>query len=289
MQKKATKEKSLSNALGKDIAAVCLKEGEMTFEHIIESYRIIERTHLARVSDNQFHALETRRRVAERLVYAAIYKDRPWEESRGLLDNLFRLGFTNIEVKVSVLQSYSKYCFKIGRNNEGIALLEALESELETQLSREDLKTPARGYYSGELQSTRALLNKLHGVFMTETRWKFLVEGTFVKDGRPESPCEALIESGDRSDGSPFCLLGFGPIAIADANGRFQTWYITEGSHSTIETPKTVSVYVRVAAGDWEPLVISVDQNAASVLSDNEMKLDLGSVTIPSGMTPYTQ
>jgi len=161
MKRKATNEKSLSQALAKDIATVCQKERDLTFEDIVKSFRIIERTHLARVSDNQFYALETRRRVAERLVYAAIYKDRPWEEARGLLDNLFRLGFTNIEVKVLVLQSYSKYCLKIGRNNEGIALMAALESELETELSRKDLRAPAKRFYSSALESTRALLNKL--------------------------------------------------------------------------------------------------------------------------------
>src|SRR5262245_17528734 len=142
MKRKATKEKSLSQALAQDIAAMCLKESEMTFEDIVKSYRIIERTHLARVSNNQFLALETRRRVAEHLVYAAIYKDRSWDESCGLLDNLFKLGFTNIEVKVGVLQSYSKYCLKIGQNDEGIALLSALESELKTELSQKDLATP---------------------------------------------------------------------------------------------------------------------------------------------------
>jgi hypothetical protein len=124
---------------------------------------------------------------------------------------------------------------------------------------------------------------------MTVGRWKFLVKGTFLKDGRPVSPCEAIIESDDRSDGSPFRLRGVGPVATADASGRFQSWYVTEGSPSTIETPKTVSVNVRVAEGDWEPLVISVDQNTAVVLTDNEMKIDLGEVTIPSGTTPYAQ
>ena len=161
MKRKRTKEKSLCQILAEDIASVCLKESVMTFEDIVKSYRIIERSHLARASDNQFHALETRRRVAERLVDAAIHKDRPWEESRVLLDELFRLGFTNIEVKVFVLQSYSKYCLKIGRSDEGIALLAPLETELETEFSRKDLTKPARRFYSIELHNTRTLLNEL--------------------------------------------------------------------------------------------------------------------------------
>jgi len=161
MKRKATKEKSLSQALAKDIANVCQKEADLTFEDIVKSYRMIERTHLARVSDNQFYALETRRRVAERLVYAAIDKNRPWEEVRSLLDNLFRLGFTNILVKVLVLQISSKYCLQIGRNNEGITLLAPLETELETELSRKDQRAPTKRFYSSELENIRALLNKL--------------------------------------------------------------------------------------------------------------------------------
>lgn len=167
MKRKATKEKSLSKALATDIAMLCVKYRDLTFEEIVESYRIIERTALARVSDNQFLALETKRRVAEQLVDAAVYKDRPWEESRVLLDKVFRLGFTNIEVKVNVLLIFSKYCLKTGRNNEGIALLEPLESELEAELTRKDLRTPAKRFYSIELQNTRALLDKLRAASTT--------------------------------------------------------------------------------------------------------------------------
>jgi hypothetical protein len=64
---------------------------------------------------------------------------------------------------------------------------------------------------------------------------------------------------------------------------------VTEGSHQAIAKPETVSVYVRVAKGEWVPVVVSVAANAASVLSEREMNLNLGSVSIPSGLTPYVQ
>ena len=124
---------------------------------------------------------------------------------------------------------------------------------------------------------------------MSEPRWKFQVEGIFSKDGRPVFPCEAIIESGDRSEGSPFKFRGVGPVAKADENGRFRSWYVTEGSAAAVATPQTVSVYVRVAKGAWEPIVVSVDSNSAEPVSHGEMRLDLGPVAIPNGMSPYVQ
>ena len=124
---------------------------------------------------------------------------------------------------------------------------------------------------------------------MTEPRWKFRVEGTFSKGGRPVFPCEAIIESGDRTEGSPFKFRGVGPIAKADAEGRFRSWYVTEGSAQAVTRPETVSVYVRVAKGAWEPIVVNVDPDSVKPVSEGEMQLELGSVVIPDGMKPYAE
>lgn len=103
------------------------------------------------------------------------------------------------------------------------------------------------------------------------------------------SPCEAVVESGDRLDGSPFRFRGAGPIAEAREDGSFRTWYVTEGLSKSIVKPATVSVYVRVGKGDWEPIVVPTTEARATVLSDSEMELDLGFVAIPMGMRPYVQ
>jgi hypothetical protein len=124
---------------------------------------------------------------------------------------------------------------------------------------------------------------------MNATRWKFHVRGTYCRDGRAVSPCEAIIESGDRLHGSPFRFRGVGPVAKADEEGSFRSWYVTDGSSGAIATPPSVSVYVRVGKGDWEPIVVPIAVDRATVLSDSEMQLDLGSVTIPASMTPYAQ
>jgi hypothetical protein len=124
---------------------------------------------------------------------------------------------------------------------------------------------------------------------MSEPRWKFQVEGTFSKGGRPVFPCEAIIESGDRTDGSPFKFRGVGPVAKADENGRFRSWYVTEGSAEAVARPNTVSVYVRVDKGAWQPIVVNVEPDSAKPVSHDEMRLELGSVVMPNGMRPYVQ
>ena len=124
---------------------------------------------------------------------------------------------------------------------------------------------------------------------MGEPRWKFHVEGIFSKGGRPVFPCEAIVESGDRTEGSPFKFRGVGPIAKADESGRFRSWYVTEGSTEAVVMPDTVSVYIRVDKGTYEPIVVKLAPPSAKPMSHSEMRLDLGSVVIPNGMNPYDQ
>ena len=118
-------------------------------------------------------------------------------------------------------------------------------------------------------------------------KWKFYVQGTFHRGGRAAFPCEAIIESGDRNEESAHRFRGVGPVAKADEHGAFHSWYVTEGSDHPISKPDAVSVYIRVAKGDWQPLVLSLEKCTARSLSDMEMQLDLGSVEIPDGIALY--
>ena len=115
------------------------------------------------------------------------------------------------------------------------------------------------------------------------------MEGTFVREGKPISPCEAIVESGDRDESSPYRLRGVGPVARADAKGQFRSWYVTEGAATPIARPGMVSVYVRVAKASWKPVVVPIPEDRARALSDTEMHLDLGAVRIPGEMQPYAQ
>jgi hypothetical protein len=154
-------EKKLMDSLGQELQSVFGEKSERSFHDLVSALRSIENSYLNRLRGNQFLSLETRRRVAELILYSATEKGVPFEKCQQAFDDLRLLGFTSLEAKGIVLRIYSKYCSKIGRKNEGIALLAALEAELETEFNRKDLTKPARRFYSIELQSTRALLNEL--------------------------------------------------------------------------------------------------------------------------------
>lgn len=62
---------------------------------------------------------------------------------------------------------------------------------------------------------------------------------------------------------------------------------MTEGSTAAITKPETVSVFVRVAKGTWQPVVIAVGAHAATAASETEMKIELGTIEIPEHITPY--
>lgn len=154
-------QKKLMDSLGQELQSVFGQKSERSFSDLVSALRSVENSYLNRLSGDQFLSLETRRRVAELILYSATEKGIPFEECQQAFYDLRLLGFTNLEQKGTVLRIYSKYCLKMGLNNDGIALLTALESELETELSRKDLRPPVRRFYSSELESTRALLNKL--------------------------------------------------------------------------------------------------------------------------------
>jgi hypothetical protein len=119
--------------------------------------------------------------------------------------------------------------------------------------------------------------------------WRFHVRGIFLRDGVPARPCEAIIESGNDVHDSPFRNLGVGPKAEADVEGRFSSWFITQGSCEGIKTPETVSIFLRIAKDRWAPLVVSVSPDAASATSNCEMRLNLGEVRIASALEPYVR
>jgi hypothetical protein len=90
-----------------------------------------------------------------------------------------------------------------------------------------------------------------------------------------------------RAEGSPFNLDGVGPGAKADAHGKFQTWFVTDGASTPVRSPGSVSVFVRVAPGSWEPIVIEIPSSNVFALSEREMRLVLGSVVLPDAMKPF--
>ncbi len=103
------------------------------------------------------------------------------------------------------------------------------------------------------------------------------------------TPCEAIVESGERSPESPFSLQGVGPTAVADDLGRFRAFFRTHGCGERIYPPPSVSVFVRVSKAKWRPVRVAIEPARTESRSVYEMTLDLGAVELPADLAPYQQ
>jgi hypothetical protein len=121
------------------------------------------------------------------------------------------------------------------------------------------------------------------------TEWVFHVEGQFVRPRTHAavSPCTAIVESGERGDGSPFKLKWVRGIARADSNGYFARSFGTWGDAGPVRAPTTIAVFVRVAAGKWLKHVVPIDASQASAISEHEMRLKLVRVEIRRSTKVY--
>src|SRR4030095_9786229 len=135
-QAETESEAQLSRALARDLQIAYTETREMDFDAVVHALKSLEDAHLANVAGNHFLALETKRRVAELLMDSATSRLCPLETVRALLDDLFRLGFTDLERKGTMCLIFSRYCQDIGRSQEAIELLGPLKIELEEELAR---------------------------------------------------------------------------------------------------------------------------------------------------------
>lgn len=124
---------------------------------------------------------------------------------------------------------------------------------------------------------------------MREWKWKFRVRGSLTRGvGGDTIPAyNSIVESGVRSRASPHALVGVGPIAHPDHDGRFRTWYLTRGTDGQVEIPASMSIFVNVARGKWKLFVVSVAGRSAKRLSKSELLIDLGAGAIDREETLY--
>jgi hypothetical protein len=143
-----TKEEEWEDEVAKHMGEAFLKTRIMRFEELVPVYKAVEAQLLARLSDEEFLILETRRRVAEQILHRAAERC-SLDVCREYLRDLLRLGFTDASLKCTAYISYSMRCEETGHADEGVALLEALDQELGRQLQNvpimlEDLRLSVR-------------------------------------------------------------------------------------------------------------------------------------------------
>jgi hypothetical protein len=132
----------------------------MSCEDIIKAFEAVENSYVE-LETEPFFVLETRRRVAEMMLKATATKCCPLEICRAQLDNLFRLGFTNLERKVTMCIFFAQYCRETGIAQQGIDVLESVEAELQAELNRTGVKRREREFYERILGQTHVTLGKL--------------------------------------------------------------------------------------------------------------------------------
>jgi hypothetical protein len=149
-------EEQLSRALGRALENIYVNTPNMEFDDLAKSYKEVEEAFLPKIAGNEFLALETKRRVAELMLYSAVEKQLPFELCQELFNNLAQLGFTNLEKKSSVYLIYSRYCLHFKHKNEGTRFLEQLKVELNDELRRTDMLV-----YRQLLQTAHDVLRQL--------------------------------------------------------------------------------------------------------------------------------
>jgi hypothetical protein len=132
-------DKKLSRALAEALADIYARTRGMSFDDLLKSYRAVKKSFLPKVAENEFLTLETKRRVAERVLYSAMAKQCSLEVCRKFFNDLSRLGFTNLEQKSNVYLAYARHSAKAGHKRRGIRLLKQLETELENELRQHNL------------------------------------------------------------------------------------------------------------------------------------------------------
>jgi hypothetical protein len=156
------REEKLGQALGRDLGDTFARRDEMPFDDLVEAFRAVEDSYLVQFETNQLLALETKRRVAEMMLMAGTDKRCTYEKCRSQLDNLFQLGFTNLERKVTMCIFFARYCRATNHPREGIEFLEPLIGELQSELNRSGIRRSEKEFYGGLLDNTEAILRKLH-------------------------------------------------------------------------------------------------------------------------------
>jgi len=147
-------------AFNQRINAVYLSE-EMSFEDAVREYRKIEAEFVERAGDNEYHVVETRRRITEWLLMHARREEQPHEVCREIWHELLQRGFSDIENRHWMSGIYAGCCQMNGEFDAGLAVIEPLIAEAEQGLADPTLPPNPRAFYEQELTRDRKIRDAL--------------------------------------------------------------------------------------------------------------------------------
>lgn len=135
-------------AFNKRINAVFLSK-ELSFEEAVREYRRIEEESVER--DDEYKAMETRRRITEWIFHHAFYTEQPHEVCQEIWEELVQRGFSDHEQKRVFTGIYARFCQLNERFDAGIALLDPLIAEIHQALEGTTLTYKERYWYGRDL------------------------------------------------------------------------------------------------------------------------------------------
>lgn len=152
--------KKLERQFVREVGDVFARSEQMSFEDIVEAFKAVE-SHHVELETKPILILETKRRIAENILMAAIDKRCPYEICRAQLDNLFQLGFTNLEREATMCLFFGRYCRRMGHAREGIELLEPVVEELQSEINRAGIKRREQEFWRELLNHIEVALTNL--------------------------------------------------------------------------------------------------------------------------------
>ncbi len=154
-----TTEKDQENAIR--IESVLSHDPPLSFDEILEEYRKIETELVEQAGDDEFSALEMRRRIAEWILTAASWRDQPFDVCQKAWDDLLALGFSSRHMKCSMTCTYADCCLENKHAYVGLAAVESVIAELEDWLAVTTLEPNWRSDYERLRTSLNRRRNKL--------------------------------------------------------------------------------------------------------------------------------
>ncbi|TKD08342.1 hypothetical protein E8A74_15570 [Polyangium fumosum] len=186
----------------KDELAFAKANGKLLVESVKSSrsfaeatldFRKLEAEFVERVGDDEFIALETRRRIAEHILMLAHDKRPPFDVFRETWNDLVRLGFSGIDRECSMSWFFADGCAYDERPDEGLAVLEPLLAKLERLLEGTrgtGEKYPAH-FYENELEQLENLRDVLEAQKRGEVvPWQETRREDEAQQNTPKTPDE---------------------------------------------------------------------------------------------------
>jgi RPA family protein len=126
--------KSLGRALGYALQSVVIKEQILSFDDVVREYKRVEKVFVKHTDGNAFHVLETKRRVAERILCAATRFEQPFEVCQAAWNEMVAVGFTNSYLRSTMTWFYADCCLLERQFDAGLAVLEPLIADTIRQI-----------------------------------------------------------------------------------------------------------------------------------------------------------